>query len=265
MPEISIKPEVVFNLFGLDVTNTMIGALLVVAILLLTFGIVARKLKTVPGVVQLFVEEFLTMCRNFVMQVSNNNEKVTKYMFPLFTSFVAFFLLANLLGTFVPFINVITYNNTALYRTATTDYNLILALTLGAFIVMQAAAIISAGILGYAGKFFNFKSPLDFVLGLLDIIGELAKIISLSFRLFGNLFAGEVLLTVVVALIPQFVTVPVVDSVLGGIAAAPFAMLGLLGSVIQALVFPMLILIFVTIASTPENAPEQSESGSSAN
>ena len=73
----------------------------------------------------------------------------------------------------------------------------------------------------------------------MDIVGELAKIFSLSFRLFGNIFAGEVLTAVILFLAPFFVPLP-------------FMFLGLLTAVVQAFVFSILTLIFVTMASEIE-------------
>ena len=77
--------------------------------------------------------------------------------------------------------------------------------------------------------------PVNFFLGLMDIISEIAKIISLSFRLFGNMFAGQILATVVIGLVPYIIPIP-------------FALLGVLTAFIQAAVFSILVLIFMSMA-----------------
>jgi len=100
-------------------------------------------------------------------------------------------------------------------------------------------AIMVHGPFGYVGKFLNFRSPLAFALGLMDIIGEFAKVVSLSFRLFGNIFAGEVLGAVMLFLAPFFIPLP-------------FMFLGLLSAVVQAFVFATLTLVFVMLAAEVE-------------
>jgi F-type H+-transporting ATPase subunit a len=100
----------------------------------------------------------------------------------------------------------------------------------------QIIAIVVSGPFAYLGRFLNFKSPLKFFLGIMDLIGEVAKIVSLSFRLFGNIFAGEVLASVMLFLAPFFVPLP-------------FMFLGLLTAVVQAFVFSVLTLVFISMAS----------------
>ena len=129
---------------------------------------------------------------------------------------------------------------------------------------MQIVAIAVTGPLGYIGKFINFSGIkeffvliskgkfkpsvlamgcLDLFLGFMDIIGEFAKIFSLSFRLFGNIFAGEVLGGVMLSLIPYFVPFP-------------FMVLGLLTAFVQAFVFSVLTLVFISMASEVEEVAE---------
>jgi F-type H+-transporting ATPase subunit a len=115
------------------------------------------------------------------------------------------------------------------------DYTVVFMLTLVSIVSAQVFAIVANGPIGYLKKYINFSSPLDFVLGLMDIIGELSKILSLSFRLFGNVFAGEVLGSVMLFLMPFFLPLP-------------FMFMGLLSALIQAFVFSLLSTIFITMA-----------------
>ena len=119
------------------------------------------------------------------------------------------------------------------------DYGMVFVLTAISVITVQIVAIFTHGPFGYLKKFINFSSPLAFALGLMDLIGELAKILSLSFRLFGNIFAGEVLGMVMLFLAPF-------------ILPLPFAMLGLITAVIQGFVFSLLTLIFISMAGEIE-------------
>ena len=107
-------------------------------------------------------------------------------------------------------------------------------MTLISVITTQIVSIAVLGPFKYVGKFINLKGPLDFFLGIMDLVGEIAKVVSLSFRLFGNIFAGEVLTAVILFLMPFF-------------APLPFMFLGLLTAVVQAFVFAVLTLVFTSM------------------
>lgn len=224
---ISLKPEVLGTIGDFPITNSLWVSFFVSFVLILFFGIIAKKRKKNPGTIQLFAETFIDGCYKFV-QSSTGNKKATALLFPLFATLVAFFLLSNLLGI-LPFWAAMSINDIPVYRAATADYTLIFVITMLMFITWQVVAVVTGGLWRYAK---SYKNPLD-------IIGELAKIISLSFRLFGNVFAGEVIGTIIVTLLPY-------------IAPIPFAALGMLSSVIQAVVFPILILIFINMATVSE-------------
>jgi F-type H+-transporting ATPase subunit a len=230
--DISLAPTVLFHIGNFPVTNSLWVAFFISFGLISVFYFVAKTMKEVPGTLQLYVEEFVLYCHKFVKESTGGN-KAAQWLFPLFTTLAIFFLTANLLP-YLPGLSAITYNDMPLYRTATADYALIFAITFSIFVVIQAVAIKSAGLFGYFKKFINFSSPMDFIMGILDIIGELAKIVSLSFRLFGNVFAGEVLSIILLSLLPY-------------VAPVPMALLTLLSAVIQAFVFPILVLIYFTM------------------
>ena len=122
-----------------------------------------------------------------------------------------------------------------LFRAATADINTTLALAIISVFLTQAFGVSHLG-LSYFKKFVDFSNPINFFVGFLEIILEFAKIISFAFRLFGNIFAGEVLLSVMTYLVA--VIVP-----------APFYALELFVGFIQALVFSMLSLIFFNLAT----------------
>lgn len=126
-----------------------------------------------------------------------------------------------------------------LFRSGTADLNTTLALAIIAVITVQYAGFSALG-LGYLKKYFNFSNPIYFFVGILELIGEFARIISFAFRLFGNIFAGEVLLTVIAFLMPLF-------------APLPFLGLELFVGFIQALVFSMLAAVFLSLAVIKEH------------
>ncbi|OIP95826.1 ATP synthase F0 subunit A [Candidatus Wirthbacteria bacterium CG2_30_54_11] len=121
-----------------------------------------------------------------------------------------------------------------LLRGATADLNTTIALALIAVASTWYYGIKHLGLKGHLGKFFNLKGIGSFV-GILEFIGEFSRIISFSFRLFGNIFAGEVLLAIIGSLIPVFVPIP-------------FLGLEVFVGFIQALVFAMLTMVFLGMA-----------------
>jgi F-type H+-transporting ATPase subunit a len=130
------------------------------------------------------------------------------------------------------------------FRGANSDINTTLALALCAMISIHFWAFRYLGFFGHMGKFINFKNgPINFFVGILELIGELAKIISFTFRLFGNIFAGEVLLFAMAFLLPL-------------IGIIPFLGLELFVGLIQGLIFAMLTLIFASISTVEHNSDE---------
>ncbi len=241
MPQIEIAAEKLFVLMGFPVTNALLMSLLGAGLLIVVGIVVFKKMSIVPnflqGIMEYFVEKFLELMES----VFGSKEKALKY-FPLIATIFLFILINNWLGilpgtgsigifemvhgkeVFVP-----------LFRSAASDLNFTLAL---AVLVVIVVNFYGAGAIGFGhhmSKFFSFKGPIDFFVGILEFISEFAKMISFSFRLFGNVFAGEVLLTIVAFLVPLFVPVP-------------FLMLEVFVGFIQALVFSMLTMVFISVA-----------------
>lgn len=121
------------------------------------------------------------------------------------------------------------------FRSMNTDINSPLSIAIMAMIFIEFWGITTLGVFKYAGKFFNVTSPINFFVGILEFIAEIARIISFTFRLFGNMLAGEILLLVMTFLVPFLV-------------AIPFYGLEVFVGVIQAFVFAMLTLVFAVLA-----------------
>ncbi len=115
------------------------------------------------------------------------------------------------------------------------DLNATLVLGIIAFVSIQYFGIKFLGFKEYIKKFINFSDPMSFIVGILETVSEFSKIISFAFRLFGNIFAGEVLITIIAFLIPIAATFP-------------FLLLEIFVGMIQALVFSMLTTVFISIA-----------------
>lgn len=248
---ITLAPETLFTIGGLAITNTFFVQVIISLILVGIAWLATRKMKDVPRGIQFWFEVFIDEGYKFVKEVTGS-ETQAKKMFPFVMTLFLFFLVANFLP-FIPGIGAITYEGVPLHRTATSDYSLAFTLATVAVIAMQVITIVTGGIWTYFSKYFNFSGPwsmkpINVFLGLMDIISEIAKIISLSFRLFGNMFAGQILAAVVIGLVPYVLPIP-------------FALLGVLTALIQAAVFAILVLIFMSMAVVEkEIAKEMKES-----
>jgi len=129
------------------------------------------------------------------------------------------------------------------FRSMNTDINSPLSIAIMAMIFVEFWGITTLGVFKYASKFFNVSSPINFFVGILEFVAELARIISFTFRLFGNMLAGEILLLVMTFLVPFLV-------------ALPFYGLETFVGIIQAFVFAMLTLVFGVLAVSAHEGHE---------
>lgn len=235
---VELAAEKLGSFAGIPITNTLLMSWIVMAILLAIGITVGRRAKLVPSRLQLMFEEAITFVRDFMTEVLEDEKVASKYL-PLLLTIFFFIFTANVLE-FTPGIGSLTFFNGAehvpLLRSMNTDLNVTLALTIICFIIIEIAGFTMLGF-RYAGKFFNFSSPLNFVVGLIELVSELGRLISYSFRLFGNIFAGEVLLAVVTYFAPYIVPVPLMS-------------FELFVGFIQAAVFALLTLFFIKLAIT---------------
>lgn len=252
--DISLKPLILDTIGSFMITNSMVSFVFVILFILGLLGFVAwrQSQSRVPKGLTVLVELYLNMLFDFVDGITGDR-KVTTKIYPLFATLVTMLLTANLLGLF-PLWGAISYNEMPIWRPPTADFLFVVTIAATMLVTWQLVGLFTAGPIKYIKRYFNWSSPIDFFVGLLDIIGEFAKLMSISFRLFGNIFAGEAIAAVMAAMVP--VVVPV-----------PFAFLGLLSSVVQAFVFPMLVLLFMTMSIEPKeeaaSEPERSDSGAS--
>ena len=234
MPHISLAAEKLWEFSGLPITNALLTTWLVMGILIILAFLVTSKLRMVPSHWQSIAELLVGGLYDFFASVTG---KHIKQFFPLLASLFLFIIVANWVGL-LPGVGTVGFFHgeefVPLFRGATADLNTTLALALVAVFAIQYFGFKTVG--GhYSSRFLNFSSPIYFVLGLLEIISELSKVISFAFRLFGNIFAGEVLLAVMAFLMPFIVPLP-------------FLMLELFVGFIQALVFSMLTAVFLNVA-----------------
>jgi F-type H+-transporting ATPase subunit a len=163
-------------------------------------------------------------------------EAAEKY-FPLIATIFLFIWLSNFLGIF-PGVGSLEFHGVAgevpLFRSPAADLNFTLAFAVISVIVTNIIGMASVGVFKHLGKYLNFKGPIDFFIGILEMVSELAKIISLSFRLFGNVFAGEVLMIIISYLAAYIIPLP-------------FLFLELFVGLIQAFIFATITLVSISL------------------
>jgi F-type H+-transporting ATPase subunit a len=201
----------------------------------------------IPGGFQNIVEAVLEALLNLADSVTQDRKQSKKF-FPIVATIFIFVILINWVEV-VPGLGTIGINEeihgkevlVPFIRSGSADLNFTLAIAIVSVISAQVLGIAAIGAGKYAKKFFvsPFHKPyfVGTFVGLLELISEIAKLISFSFRLFGNIFAGEVLLTVMLFLVPYIVPLP-------------FLLLELFVGFVQALVFSMLTLVFFKMAAT---------------
>ncbi|MCL4364384.1 F0F1 ATP synthase subunit A [Patescibacteria group bacterium] len=234
MPEISIKAEEIFQLFGIKFTNTLLLSTVVFLVfLLIAFFYNRASSNPKKGVYFYFVNFIL---KGIYQLFESVLKEQTEYFFPILGSFFLFIIFQNWFGL-LPGVGSLLYHHVPLLRGNEADLNSTLSLAVISVFLIQVFGIKYLGFKGYLSKFINFKDPISFFTGILEIVSEISKVISFSFRLFGNIFAGEVLLTIMAFLVPI-------------LASFPFLLLELFVGFIQALVFAMLTAVFVNVAIT---------------
>lgn len=245
MHEISLRAERLFSVLGFPVTNALLLSLISLIVLSLIAILLRRKASLIPGKFQSFFELLLEQILKLMDTVLGNRKLSLKYL-PLVATIFLFIVTSNWLGL-VPGIGPLGLETedqghrifTPLLRAPASDLNFTIALAIIAVFGVNLFGFLALGFKRHAGKFFNFKNPIFSFAGILEFISEFVKIISFSFRLFGNVFAGEVLLIIVGFLVPYVIPLP-------------FLFLEVFVGFIQAFIFAMLTLVFIAMAVSEE-------------
>jgi F-type H+-transporting ATPase subunit a len=264
-PDPQLPAEVVFHLFGFPITNSVIAAWLTIIVLVGFSYAVAHRLKLIPSRLQSLLEFALGSLLNFCQDVAG--EKNGRRFFPVVTTIFLFVIMNAWLGL-LPGFGSITITNAEgelvhLLRPANTDVNLPLALALASFVFVLYFGLRALGF-NFLIRYFNvvplargfvqvfkgrmraglsgvFIGAIQLFVSILELLSLFVRIISFTFRLFGNMTAGEILLLIAAFLIPW-------------IFALPFYGLELLVGFVQALIFGGLTLVFLTMAVTHHEA-----------
>lgn len=236
MLNISLENEYIFSIFGLQISNTFFTAVVVTVVLsllaLYCYKNIDKKSFLVEAL-RVIVYEILT----FIDSVTGSRD-LSKRILPLVGTLFLFIVSANLVALIPGFLGSFYVLRggveVPLLRSPNSDLTITSALAVFTVVAMQVFSIKSHGARIYIKRFFNFSNPITLFTGFFELLSELTRIISFSFRLFGNIFAGEILLLVIAFLIPYIIPVP-------------FMIMEVFVGVIQAFVFAMLSITFTKI------------------
>ena len=235
---VHLNPYVVGHVGDMPITATLITVWLVMVLLTVLALTVRKRLSLVPGKLQSIVEMLIGGVYDYILEVLGDRKYADKY-FPIIMTIFIFILGINWVGL-IPGVGAIGIYNEHhhlipfLYP-GSTDLNITIGFTLVAFFTIEVAGVLAIGFWKYMGKFLNFHSVMGFVVGLIELISELARLISFSFRLFGNIFAGKTLLLVTMFFVPYVLPMPIYAY-------------ELFVGIIQAAVFSILTLFFIKLA-----------------
>jgi F-type H+-transporting ATPase subunit a len=270
LPPIEAGPLTIFDIhiggFEFPVSNSLLVSWIVMAFLIVLAYFSTRRMQLVPSGLQNVMELVIEALNGLVSDVAGAKGR---RFFPFVATFFLFVLFSNLteiLPGFGPIGIWRTGEDGArvlvpLFRTPSADLNMTVALAIISVFTTQVFGIMALGLVGYASKFLNFGKLITFVLvllgrrprqkmaglliwgiidvitGVIELFSEMVKILTFSFRLFGNMFAGEVLLIVMAFFLTQ-------------ILPLPFYLFETFVGFIQAFVFAMLTLVFMSMATT---------------
>ncbi len=270
---VSVKAETLFELGPLNVTNSLATMVVLMALMIIGVALIARRASVdKPGRAQSIIE----MVVEFLLDLVENTagKRVGRRVFPLIAALFIFIILANYSGLLPGVGTIGFYEDEAemteasaqvasvqyategeaeeghhkvlvpFMRSPNADLNMTLAMALLTFIIVQVAGVAAHGV---GGRLKHLADP-PFMFPI-EIIGELSRIVSLSFRLFGNIFAGEVLVTVMVTMSAAVLEKTVWIAVPFFALPTIFLFLEVLFGFIQALVFALLTLIYISLAA----------------
>lgn len=245
----SFAPEVIAHLGPMPITNTILNTLLVDATIFSATYAISKKLAVIPSKFQTIVESIIETFYDLTVTVSQQKAKI---IFPYFMTFFLFILLANW-SSLLPGVGTVGFFHEGehgktlipLLRGTTTDINTTLGLALISIVATHMLSLKHTGIKDYISRYVSLN-PINLFVGVLEIISEITKVVSLSFRLFGNIFAGEVV----------FFTIA---GIFAFVLPLPFMFLEVIVGIVQALVFSMLTMTFMAIFTTPHHAVEHTQ------
>ena len=236
-----LHSEKLFNIGGVSISNSMLLGWIVSGLMVLGFIAAAKRIKVnTSGKIVSILEIIAELITGMASDIMHDRKKAIKYA-PLLITLFCFIMFNNWAGL-LPGVGSVTYHGEPLFRAWTSDLTGTLAIAITSIVLIQIYTIRELKPKGYFTHYFTNKpwNPINLFVGTLEFIGEITRIASLSLRLFGNIFAGEVLLLVLSA----------ISSIGSPIATLPFIIMELFVGFIQAYVFTTLVIVYLTLATT---------------
>jgi F-type H+-transporting ATPase subunit a len=264
LPPLAAEP--LFHIGSFPVTNAYVNSTIALVVLVFVAFLIKISIKDAPGRLQNFVESIFESLLGYFDQVTNDREKSKKFL-PFVGTVFLFILISNWLGQLPGTGSVGLWlmheghlELIPILRPATSDLNLTIAIALVSVTASHLLGMFTLGFFTHWNKFIQLGtiwkalktlSPIkiltalvEFIVGIIELFSEVAKIVSLSLRLFGNIFAGEVLMTVISGLFAYGLPLP-------------FIALEFIVGIVQATVFALLTLVYLTVASSAPHGDEE--------
>ena len=239
-PEVHIAPAGVFHIGNVAITNSILYGWIGTLMMVVLFIWIARRISVKPkgGIIQ-FIEVIAEYIGGTVEGAFDDKARAQKYLL-YFVPLFFFILFNNLIGLIPGVGESFTSQGNALLRPLTADFNATLAMAVITMGIVYSSSIREIGIKGYLSHFFvgSLKNPLYLFLGIIEMITDLTRVISLSLRLFLNISIVEIIVVVFAWL----------GHIFAPISAAPFYLLDLFDAVLQAFIFVLLGTMYLAIA-----------------
>lgn len=240
VPETHIAPQTVFHIGPVAITNSILLGWIATALMVIAFIWVARRMTIHPkGGVTQFVELIAEFMVGTVVDAFHEKERAKKYV-PFFVTVFFFVLVNNLVGLIPGTGDSLTSHGSALLRPMTADFNTTLAMAAIMMGLVYICSVREVGLKAYFGHFFmgSLKNPLYIFIGLIEMITDLTRVISLSLRLFLNVAIVETIVVVFAWL----------GHIIAPVTATPFYFLDMFDDLLQAYIFALLGAMYLAIA-----------------
>ncbi|RJR14444.1 ATP synthase F0 subunit A [Candidatus Parcubacteria bacterium] len=244
---VALAAEKLGEFIGIPITNALVTSWVVIALLVGLAFLVRGRLALIPGRLQTLLEEAFSFIYDYIAETLESRDMARKF-FPLLMTIFLFIFVGNMLH-FVPGVGSIGFFHGSvfepLFRAPATDLTVPLVLALISFFVIEITGILTIGVAKYASKFLvnPLRDPLGFAVGIIELIGELVRVVSLSFRLFGNILAGEIVIAVALYFAPYLLPIPLM-------------IFEIFIGFLQAVIFALLTLFFIKLAIAEPHGSE---------
>jgi F-type H+-transporting ATPase subunit a len=237
-PHVSLPAEQIFTIAGFPITNSWFTGIFGTALVIWMFFYVAGKVKRDEKNRFVSLIQWIFEGLYGTVEQAIGDKQLARKIAPLSIT-MFFFILINYWVGILPIVGSITVDGIPVFRSLIADLNVTFALAIITIVMAQVYAVGAHGIFGNLGRYFRnpAKDPAGAFEGILELVAEFSRLVGLSLRLFGNVFAGEVLLMMI-----AFMTIYAMP-----IALPPFYIFELFIGAVQAYIFFMLTTVFISL------------------